>query len=302
VKAVRFNRYGGIDVLEVADVPIPEPGQGEAQVRVKAASINPVEWKIRTGMLHGVRPTTCPTGEGTDLAGVVTKVGPGVSGIKVGDEVLGYTNQQSSHAEYAVAEAKNLTAKPNSVSWEAAGSLGIVGSTAYAAVRAVSLKPGDKVAVSGAAGGVGSIAVQLARLAGAEVIGIASPANHDWLTAHGVKPMAYGEGFADKLRNERINAFIDTHGDGYVQLAVELGLRKERINTIADFGAAQQYGVKAEGAQSVKSAAVLAELAGLIAEGKLEAPIAATYPLGEVRAAHAQLEKGHTRGKIVLLP
>jgi NADPH:quinone reductase-like Zn-dependent oxidoreductase len=190
MKAVRLDKYGGIDVLRVDDVPVPEPSQGEVLVQVKAASINPGEAKIREGLMHARWPATFPSGEGSDLAGIVTKIGAGVEGVKVGDEVIGFTDRRASHAEYVVVEAQNLTRKPANVSWEVAGSLPIAGSTAYAAVRAVSLKPGDTVAVSGAAGGVGSIAVQLAKRAGAQVIGIAGPSNHAWLTAHGVKPLA----------------------------------------------------------------------------------------------------------------
>jgi NADPH:quinone reductase-like Zn-dependent oxidoreductase len=301
-KAVRFDEYGGIDVLRVADVPVPEPGHGQVLVKVKAASINPGEAKIREGLLHASWPATFPSGEGSDLAGVVTKIGSGVEGFATGDEVIGFTDGRASHAEYVIVEAQNLTAKPANVSWEVGGSLAVAGSTAYAAVRAVSLSPGDTVAVSGAAGGVGSLAVQLARRAGAEVIGIAGPANHDWLAAHGVKPMAYGDGLADRLREAGIDALIDTHGDGYVKLAIELGVAPERINTVADFTAVQEYRVKAEGAGAAMSAAVLAELAGLVASGDLEMPITATFPLDDVRAAFGQLEQGHTRGKIVLLP
>jgi NADPH:quinone reductase-like Zn-dependent oxidoreductase len=144
--------------------------------------------------------------------------------------------------------------------------------------------------------------VQLARRAGAEVIGIADAANHDWLAARGVKPVAYGEGLADRLRETGIDAFIDTHGDGYVKLAIELGVAPDRINTVADFAAVQEYGVKAEGGSTATNAAVLAELAGLVASGDLDVPIAATFPLDDVRAAFELLERGHTRGKIVLLP
>jgi NADPH:quinone reductase-like Zn-dependent oxidoreductase len=165
MKAVRFDQYGGVDVLKVVDAPVPEPGQGEALVKVKAASINPGEAKIREGLLHARWPATFPSGEGSDFAGIVTKVGPGVGSVKVGDEVIGFTDKRASHAEYVVAEARNLTPKPAGVPWEVAGSLAVAGSTAYAAVHAVSLKPGDTVAVSAAAGGVGSIAVQLARRA-----------------------------------------------------------------------------------------------------------------------------------------
>jgi NADPH:quinone reductase-like Zn-dependent oxidoreductase len=301
MKAVRFDKYGGLDVLRVDDVPVPEPGQGELLVNVKAASINPGEAKIREGLLHARWPATFPSGEGSDFAGIVTKVGSEVQGFSRGDEVIGFTNRRASHAEYVIAELQNVTAKPANVPWEVAGSLPIAGSTAVAAVRAVSLKPGDTVAVSGAAGGVGSIAVQLAKRTGTTVIGIAGRANHDWLAAHGIKPIAYGEGLADRLREARIDAFIDTYGSGYVKLAIELGVPPDRINTIIDFAAANEYGVKAEGSASAINAAVLTELAGLVASGQLEVPIAATYRLTDVRAAFEQLEQGHTRGKIVLL-
>jgi len=156
--------------------------------------------------------------------------------------------------------------------------------------------------VSGAAGGVGSIAVQLAARAGAKVIGIASPANHEWLAAHDIKPEAYGADLGNRLRAARIDAFIDTHGAGYVKLAVELGVSRDRIDTIIDFSAAREYGAKTDGSNAARSAAVLAELATLIAAGDLEVPIAATFPLNDVRAAFSLLEQGHIRGKIVLLP
>jgi NADPH:quinone reductase-like Zn-dependent oxidoreductase len=151
--------------------------------------------------------------------------------------------------------------------------------------------------VSAAAGGVGSIAVQLARRAGAKVIGIASPANHAWLSQHGVEAVAYGEGLADRLRKFGFNAFIDCHGGGYVNLAIELGVPKDRIDTIIDFAAAQQYGVKTEGSQEARNSRILAELAGLVAEGKLDVPVAATFPLADVRAAFRQLVQGHTQGR-----
>jgi NADPH:quinone reductase-like Zn-dependent oxidoreductase len=302
MKAVRFDRYGGIDVLQVVDAPVPEPAEGEVLVKVKAASINPGEAKIREGVFHKVWPASFPSGEGSDLAGIVTRVGIGVEGVTTGDQVIGFTHRRASHAEYVVIDAQNLTRKPANVSWEVAGSLAVAGSTAYASVRAVSLRRGDTVVVSGAAGGVGSISVQLARRAGAEVIGIAGQANHDWLTAHGIKPVTYGNGLANRLREAAIDAFIDTYGQGYVKIAIELGIAPDRINTIIDFAAAKQYGVKTEGSQAALNAAVLAELAQLIAAGELEVPIAATFPLGDVRDAFQLLEQGHTRGKIVLLP
>ena len=304
MKAVRFNEYGDVDVLNVVDVPRPAPGPGQVLVRVRAAGINPGEGKIRSGALHARFPATFPSGEGSDLAGTVVVLGPGTTGVAVGDEVIGFTDNRASHAEYALVEASNLTPKPAPVPWEAAGSLYVAGATAYAAVRAVALQPGDVVVVSGAAGGVGSLAVQLARLAGATVIGLASEANHQWLRDHGVIPVTYGDGVEDRIRQatDHADAFIDTFGGGYVDLALDLGVSPSRIDTIANFAAVQQHGVKAEGNAAGGSAKTMAELAALIADGKLEVPIAATYPLSEVRAAYRELERGHTHGKIVLVP
>jgi len=159
--------------------------------------------------------------------------------------------------------------------------------------------------VAGAAGGVGSVAVQLAVRAGATVIGLASEPNHEWLRGHGVIPVSYGDGVADRIRAaapDGVDALIDTVGGGYVELALELGVAPERIDTIADFEAVAKHGVKAEGNAAGASAQTLAELAGLIADGKLEVPIAASYPLDQVRDAYQELERGHTRGKIVLTP
>ena len=303
-QAVRFEEYGGIDVLQVVEVPQPVPGPGQVLVRVKAAGINPGEAKIREGLLHARWPAVFPSGEGTDLAGIVAGTGSGVTGFSAGDEVIGYTDNRASHAEYVVVEAGHLATKPAGVPWEVAGALPVAGFTAYAAVRAVALAPGDTVTVSGAAGGVGSIAVQLARRAGATVIGLAGEANHGWLAGHGVIPVAYGDGVAGRIRRaaDRVDAFIDTFGGDYVQLALELGVKPARVDTIVSFDAVQRYGVKAEGNAAGASASVLAELAGLIAAGQLEVPIAAVFPLAKVQDAYRRLERGHIRGKVVLVP
>jgi NADPH:quinone reductase-like Zn-dependent oxidoreductase len=301
---VRFDEYGGVDVLNVVDVPRPAPGPGQVLVQVKAAGINPGEAKIRQGLLHDRWPATFPSGQGSDLAGVVAETGPDVTGIAVGDEVIGYTDDRASQAEYALVEAGHLTPKPPALPWEVAGSLFVVGATASAAIRAVALASGDTVVVAGAAGGVGSLAVQLAKLAGATVIGLASPRQHEWLTAHGVVPVTYGDGVADRIREAagQVDAFIDTVGAGYVDLALELGVKPGRVDTIVNFDAVAAHGVKAEGNIAGASAATLAELAGLIVAGRLELPVAATFPLAQVRDAFRLLADGHTRGKIVLLP
>ena len=304
MRAVRFDEYGGVDVLKVVEVPRPIAGPGQVLVEVKAAGINPGEAKIREGLLHARWPATFPSGQGSDLAGIVAGTGSGVTGFAVGDEVIGFTDDRASQAEYVIVEREHLTAKPAEVPWEVAGSLFVAGATAWAAVRAIELSEGDTVVVSGAAGGVGSLTVQLAKRAGATVIGLASPANHAWLTAHGVIPVAYGDGVADRIRQAagKANAFIDTFGADYVELALELGIEPSRIDTIANIAAVQKYGVKAAGNAAGASASVLAELARLIAAGQLEVPVAATFPLSEVQDAYRRLASGHIHGKIVLLP
>ncbi|WP_116209750.1 NADP-dependent oxidoreductase [Streptomyces olivoreticuli] len=304
-KAVRFTEYGGIDVLKVVDVERPSPGHGQVLVKVVTAGINPGETKIREGLLHDRWPATFPSGQGSDFAGTVEETGEGVDGFAPGDEVIGFTNRRASHAEYVLAEAAELIRRPAGVPWEQAGALFVAGTTAYAAVRAVALAPGDTVVVSGAAGGVGSLAVQLARLSGATVIGLASEPNHAWLTAHGAIPVTYGDGVADRIRaasGGRVDAFIDTFGDGYIELALDLGVRPDRIDTIIDSAGAEKHGTKAEGSALAASAEVLEELATLADQGRLEIPIAKVYPLDDVRDAYRELERQHTRGKIVLKP
>ncbi|MGR6916740.1 NADP-dependent oxidoreductase [[Actinomadura] parvosata] len=305
MKAVRFHEYGGIEVLRVEEVERPVPGPGQVLVKVKAAGINPGEAYIRVGGVHERWPATFPSGQGTDLAGVVVEPGPHVRGFAVGDEVLGYTHRRASHAQYVVVDDTALTVRPEGLSWDVAGSLQVAGATAYATVFAVEPGPGDTVVVSGAAGGVGSLAVQLARRRGATVIGLASEPNHAWLQEHGVIPVAYGPGVADRIRQAaggRVDAFIDTWGDGYVELAVDLGVHPERINTIRDWHTAAKVGARAYGESSATSAVVLGELARLAARGELDVPIARTYPLDQVRDAFRELERRHTHGKIVLRP
>jgi NADPH:quinone reductase-like Zn-dependent oxidoreductase len=304
-KAVKFDAYGGVDVLNVVDVPRPEPGPGQVLVAVKAAGINQGEASIRRGLFAKQWPATFPSGEGTDLAGVVEAVGKSVHGFRVGDEVIGFTDARASHAELVLVQSENLIHRPPKVPWDAAGALFVVGTTAYAAVRAVALHRGDTVVISGAAGGVGSVAVQLARNAGAKVIGLASERHHPWLLSHGAIPVAYGLGVEDRIRAAAggpIDAFIDTFGEGYVDLAIELGVKPERIDTIIDFAAVKKHGVKSEGTHDAASARVLAELAKLIQDRHLEVPIARVYPMAEVRAAFRELEQHHTLGKIVLHP
>jgi NADPH:quinone reductase-like Zn-dependent oxidoreductase len=306
-KAVQFDSYGGVDVLEVRDVPRPVPEAGEVLVEVKAAAINPSEAVIRSGALADQFPATFPSGQGSDLAGVVAELGSGVGDFAVGDDVIGFSMSRSSHAEYVTVPASQLTAKPTEVPWEVAGSLFVAGATAYAAVRAVRLVPGETVAIAGAAGGVGSIAVQLARRTGATVLGIAGPSNDAWLADRGAVPVNYGDGLSARLRaaapSGHIDALLDFFGGGYVAMAVEdLKVPRDRVDTIADFAAVERFGVLSAGGADAATAEVVAELADLAARGDLEVPIAGVFALDDVQDAFREVELRHTRGKLVLRP
>jgi NADPH:quinone reductase-like Zn-dependent oxidoreductase len=279
-KTVQLNSYGGVDQLRIVEVPKPEPGAGEVVVRVIAAGTNPGEIAIREGLLKDVFPKDFPFGQGSDFAGHIESVGAGVTGLAPGDEVLGWSEQRSAQAEYVASSPSRLIPKPPALDWFRAGSLFVVATTAVAAVRAVSLKPGDAVAISGAAGGVGSLAVQLARRTGARVIGIAS----------GESSLAPGG----------LDAFIDLFGGGYIELAVTLGVPSGRINTIIDFAGAQNHGAKTDGSAAAGSRETLASVANLVAWGEIVMPLTAIYPFALLRDAYTELARRKTRGKIVL--
>jgi NADPH:quinone reductase-like Zn-dependent oxidoreductase len=302
-KAVQLSAYGGVDQLNIIEVSKPEPKAGDVIVQVVATGLNPGEISIREGYLKDMFPMDFPFGEGTDFAGRVEAVGTSVTEFASGDEVLGWTNNRAAHANYVVSEAANLIAKPRSLDWYRAGSLFVAATTAVAAVRAVSLKPGDAVAISGAAGGVGSLAVQLARREGARVIGIASSDNADFLHAIGVEPVAYGDGLEERLKAlapDGIDAFVDLFGGGYLDLALALGIDRNRIDTIIDFQGAQKYGIKAHGSAEAASRETLDTVANLIAWGDIVMPLTAIYPFDAIRDAYTELAKRKTRGKIVL--
>lgn len=307
-QAVQFDRYGGLDVLYVTDIPMPEPAAGEVVVAVRAAGIQPGEVTIRAGYLHNMFPATFPSGQGSDLAGVVTAVGPDVDRFAVGDEVMGWSWRRSSHATHTAVPVSQLIPKPPQLSWEVAGSLFIAGTTAHAAVQAIDSRPGETVAVSAAAGGVGGLVVQLLARRGVRVLGIASAANADWLAVHGAVPVTYGDGLRERLlaaaEPGSVDAFIDLFEPQYLDLAVELGVPPGRIETVVPSGRgrAMELGAKVAGSVDASTPEILAELADLVATGALEVPIAATYPLERVTDAFAELERRHTRGKIVLIP
>jgi NADPH:quinone reductase-like Zn-dependent oxidoreductase len=305
-RAVRFDQYGDREVLYLADVPMPEPGPGEVVVEVRAAGINPFDAMIRSGVVRNLFPVDFPSGQGSDLAGVVVAVGTGVDELATGDEVLGWTPGPSAQATHVTVPAAQLVAKPHGLSWEVAGSLHMAGSTAYASARAVAPKPGETVAVSAAAGGVGTFLVQLLTGQGVRVLGIASPANAEWLAGHGVIPVPYGDGLRERLLQaagaDGVDAFIDLHGPEYLDLAVSLGVPPDRIQTTVSMERAAAIGARTDGRHNATAREIQLELVELVASGAVEIPIVAAYPLDRVADAFAELEQRHTRGKIVLIP
>lgn len=306
MRAVRLDRYGGVEELYIADIPKPVPGEEEVLVQVKAVGINPGEAAIRQGKMAKQFPSTFPSGQGSDLAGIVTAIGPSVTDYKVGDEVIGFSNGRNSQATFVVVPTDQLVIKPANVPWEQAGALFVVGTTAFAALQAMKMSHGETLVISGAAGGVGTVLIQLAKNANLRVIGIAGEDNQEWLQQQGVTPVVYGDGLKEKLQQlvagSKEDVFIDLFGGGYVDMAIELGIKPENIDTIIDFEAAKKYGTKTAGNAAGANAGVMQALATMMAAGKLTIPIAATYPLTAVQAAYTELEQRHTRGKIVLIP
>ncbi len=299
-RIVQYNRYGGPEVLDIVEVDEPHAGPGEVRVAVRAAGINNFDSKVRQSPV--IMPNRAlPSGQGAEFAGVIDEVGEGSTTAAVGDEVLGWSNF-GAQADFVVVPADQIAPKPSALGWAAAGGLGLVGNTAERSTRAVTPQPGETVLVSAAAGGVGLFAAQFALADGAIVIGTASEDNHDYLRGLGVIPVAYGPGLIDRLRAAAphgIDAVIDNAGQETIEVAIELGVNPKRINTIVYFEGAAKYGISTVGGGGKKSE-VLARLARLVADGTIVLPIAATYPLAEVRTAYEELETRHLRGKIVL--
>ncbi|MGI8678727.1 MAG: NADP-dependent oxidoreductase [Jatrophihabitans sp.] len=303
-RAVRFDHYGGVDVLHVVEVDEPVPAEGQVVVAVVASSINPGEIAIREGAMDEQWPATFPSGQGSDLAGRVHAIGPGVTGWQAGDDVIGWTDNRDAQADFVAVPADQITMRPPATLWDQAACLHVAGCTAYGLVRTVDAKSGETVVVAGAAGGVGCAAVQLLRACDVRVLGVAGNANDDWLRSVGAEPVNYGAGLGHRLRDaapEGIDAVIDAFGGGYVEQAVgALRVAPGRVATCIDFEAAEKFDAKGVYGANFTAPAVLAELAEDAADGELTFPIAATYPLEHVRDAYEQLAKRHTRGKIVL--
>ncbi|MFD7414484.1 NADP-dependent oxidoreductase [Kitasatospora purpeofusca] len=302
MKAVTVPRFGGPEELRVTSVPDPTPGPGQVRIRIHAAGVQPVDLAIREGRApYGVElvPGLTP---GNEFAGVVDALGPGVDGWTVGDEVLGF-RVLGCAAEMVVADADRLVHKPAGMPWEHAGSLSASGQTAHVGLTALKVGEGDTVLVHAAAGGVGTVAVQLARAWGATVVGTASERNHDHLRALGAIPVGYGEGLVERVRAvapQGVDAALDLAGRGALEASVELVADRSRIGTVVDYPTAGRLG--AVGIRGERTAARLAELVALWEAGGLRLEIAGAFPLERVADAHRLVGTGHVRGKVVLVP
>ncbi|MFE2556579.1 NADP-dependent oxidoreductase [Streptomyces sp. NPDC059352] len=309
MEAIVYEEFGGPEVLRHATgVAVPEPGPGEVRVKVAAVGLNPVDWKRRYGWVEEFYPTTFPAVPGLEFAGTVDALGEGVTDLAVGDEVLGWT-KTGAYAEYAI--AGTVVPKPAELSWEAAASLPVAGETAQRVLDLIGVGEGETLFLHGAAGVVGSVAVQLAVAAGITVVGSASESNHAYLRELGAIPVAYGEGLADRVRAaapDGVDAVFDAAGHGVLPVAIELlggegTADKRRIATIAATDAAE-HGIVFSGVSGTPDAvrAGLTAQARQAVEGTLTVRLADTLPLKEAARAQELSESGHVRGKLVLLP
>jgi NADPH:quinone reductase-like Zn-dependent oxidoreductase len=286
--------------MRVVDVDEPHAGPGRIRVAVRAAGVNPVDWKIRSGAMQQFIPVQLAYIPGSDVAGMVDEVGHGVSGVAVGDEVFGFALDGGS-AEYAVLE--HFAVKPAGMSWAEAAALPVAVETAVRALNLLGVSAGQTLLINGAAGGVGTAAVQFAQARGATVIGTASPANRDYLRSLGATPTTYGAGLVERVRAlvpAGVDFALDVAGRGALPELIELTGSPDRVLTIAD-PQAQQYGVPYTGGGGQRSYEALGEAATLFGQGRFSLPVARTFPLADAPEAHRISEEGHVRGKLVLL-
>ncbi|WP_282792480.1 NADP-dependent oxidoreductase [Streptomyces sp. CC224B] len=296
MRKVSYAEFGGPDVLRLVDAEEPHAGPGRIRVAVRAAGVNPVDWRIREGQVLGAHPVELPAGVGLDAAGVVDEVGEGVEGVAVGDHVFG--EGVDTYAEFAVLTA--WARMPEGLTFEEAAGYPSVVETALRVLREVGVRPGQTLLVSGASGGVGSAVLQIARERGVTVIGTAGAANQEYLRGLGALATTYGEGWVERVRRlGRVDAALDLAGAGVLRDLVELTGDPRKVISIADLGA-PEHGVRFSGvAGSVPEA--LAEAADLIARGKLHIPVEQSYTLAEAAAAHVDSRAGHTRGRRVIV-
>ena len=300
-RAVVFPRFGDADVLEIVEGEPPAAGLDQVRVRVAAAGVQPFDARYRAGMFDPWVPAQLPQTLGNEFAGSVDQVGAGVTGVAVGDEVIGYIWQEA-YADFVVVGPDDIVAKPEGMPWTEAGVLSASGQTAHTALQELGVADGETLLIHAASGGVGHFAVQLARELGAKVVGTASERNHDYLRELGAIPVTYGEGLVDRVREvapEGIAAALDAHGgDEAIEASVALVEDRKRIGTLSAYAAANQYGIQLIGTQRSKER--LTELVELYRQGRLKVTVQRAFPLEAVADAHREVETGHVRGKVVL--
>ena len=298
MKAARFSQFGGPEVLEIVNLPDPHAGPGQIRVAVHAVGVNPTDWKLRKGMMGGKLPQTT----GREVAGVVDEVGGDVTDVAVGDRVFGFSPDGEGAAELAL--LTDYAPMPSSIVFAEAAALPVAIETATRSLDALGVEAGSALLVNGAAGGVGSAAVQLAVARGVHVIGTASPANHDYLRSLGSEPVVYGPGLVGRVRAlapDGVDAALDVAGSGVLPELIELANGPEHVVTVADFRGAQKYGVKFSRGDDGRALHALTDIGELIEAGRFSLPVVQTFPLAEVAEAHRVSEDGHVRGKLVLL-
>jgi NADPH2:quinone reductase len=305
MRAITYAKFGGADVLELTEQPDPHIGPDTLLVRVKAASVNPVDWKVREGYLEGLIDTVFPAVPGWDVAGVVEQVGLDTPEFQVGDEVYGYvrkdTVQGGTFAELVAAPVRTLARKPASLSFEEAAAVPLAGLTAYQAVQRAGVREGQTVLVHAAAGGVGSFAVQLAKALGARVIGTASEGNHEFLRALGAEPVTYGDGLTDRVRAlapDGVDVALDFAGGESVAASAQVLAGDGTIASITDATARTEHGGHYVWVRP--STADLDALTALFDAGRLSVEITQVFDLADAADAHRASETGHIRGKVVV--
>lgn len=300
MRALQFSEYGSPEVLTWGEAPVPHVGPGQIRVAVRAASVNPIDWKMLTGAMSGGQPLAGTGYLGYDAAGVVDEVGEGVTGLSAGDEVFG--GGQNTQAEYAVLNA--WAVKPSSIDWAVAAAAGVAGETSERALRLLGVKAGETIFIDGGAGGVGAVAVQMAVARGARVVASSSEANHDYLREIGAIPVLYGEGVGDRVRADaggQVDAVFDVAGKTPAEELVSLVSEASQVVSIANFAAGQAGARVTGGGVDSRPMEALAEVAELLARNKLVMKVQ-TFPFDRAAGAYRISQAGHVRGKLVLIP
>jgi NADPH:quinone reductase-like Zn-dependent oxidoreductase len=300
MRALQYRAYGGPEVLEWAEAPDPHAGPGQIRIAVRAASVNPIDWKIISGVMAGGKPMEGTGYLGSDAAGVVDEVGEGVTGVSVGDDVFG--RGQHAQAEYAV--LVSWAAKPPSIGWAVAAAAGVAGETSERGLRLLDVKAGDTLFVDGGAGGVGAVAVQMALARGAKVVASASEANRDYLREIGATPVLYGQGLAERVRAAAggpVDAVFDVAGKAPVEDLIGLAPEPSQVVSIANFAAGQAGARVTGGGADSHPMQALAQVAELLAQNKLVIKVQ-TFPFERAAEPYRISQSGHVRGRLVLVP